>query len=56
MIDDLEIFGKLKIHLIMKMNFVSSIRSLEYCQMYPKKDNSDIMRGFGTDEIIEELF
>lgn len=38
------------------MNFVSTTGSVECYQMHSKSGNSEIMTGFYTDEIINELF
>ena len=56
MIDDLKTSVKWKIYLTMKMNLVSTTGFVEYRQMNSKSDNSEILRCFDTDEIIEEFF
>ena len=43
--------GKWKIHLTMKMNFVSTTGSIEYRQMHSKSDKSEIISSFDTYEI-----
>ena len=49
--------GEWKIHLTMAINFISFKEdSDETCTMRTKKDNTEIMMGSETDEIIEELF
>ena len=55
MISDLKKSGEWKIHLTMKMNFMSSKYSNEKRLMYPKSDNEEVMTGFDTDELIEKL-
>ena len=56
MIDNLKTTGERKIHLKMKINFMSMTDPIEYHHMHSKSDNSGITSGFDTDEIIEELF
>ena len=46
----------MKIHLTMKVNFVSSKDSNEKCLMHFKRNNRKIMTGFEKEEIIQELF
>ena len=46
----------MKIHLTMKVNFVSSKDSNEKCLMHSKRSNRKIMNGFEKEEIIQELF
>ena len=46
LIDDLRTSGKWKIHLTIKINFVSTTAPLEYCMMHSKSDNSEFMMGF----------
>ena len=53
--DDLEAC-KLKIHLTIKMNFVSTTGCAEYCQIHSTSDNLEIMNCFNTDKTIEKLF
>ena len=49
MVDHLKTSGEWKIHLTMKMNFVSTIDSIKYHQIHSKRDNSEIMTSFGKD-------
>ena len=56
MINNLKTSCELKIYLTIKMNFVPTTGSGECYQMHSKSGNSEIMTGFYTDEIINELF
>ena len=47
--------GELKIQLIISINFISSKDFDETRCMLTKSDNTEIMMGSGTDDIIEEL-
>ena len=49
-------FGEWKIQTTMSINVISSKDSDETCPMYTKSNNTEIMVGSETDEIIEELF
>ena len=40
----------------MKIIFISSLNTGEFCIMYLKSDNAKIMIGLETDDIINELF
>ena len=51
-----ETSGKWEKHLIIKMNFMSTTGSVKYRQMHSKGNNSEIMTGFNTDKINEEIF
>ena len=46
----------MKIQLTMTVNFFSSKDSEETCTTNTKSDNTEIIMGNETDEIIEELF
>ena len=45
--------GEWKIHLTMAVNFISSKDSDETCTMHTQSDNTEIMMGSETDEIIK---
>ena len=49
-------FGKWKIQLTMRINFISSKDSEETCTMHTKIDNVEIMIDSETNDIIDELF
>ena len=51
---DLKKSGEWKMHLIMKLKFISD--SKEKYAMYPKINSSIVMIDNNTDEIIQELF
>ena len=55
-INDQKTQDKWKIQLTMTINFLSLKDSEETCTMNKKSDNTEIMMGNETDEIIEELF
>ena len=55
-INDYKTQGESKIQLTMEIDFVSSKVSTEYRTMHTTSDNTDIMIGNKTDEIIEKLF
>ena len=56
MINDKRGKGEWKIRLIAKINFISSKKFYDIRDMYSKSDNVEIMMGFDTNEIIEDLF
>ena len=56
MINNHKTHGEWKIQLIMQINFISSLGTEEFCIMYAKGDNAEIMIGIETDDIINELF
>ena len=56
MIDELKKSGEWKIHLTMKINFVSSKDNDDKQFMHSKSDNIEIMIGDKTDEIVKEIF
>ena len=53
---DYKSLNEWKIHLTMKINFISSKDSEETWNMSTKSDSVKIMMGSETDEITEELF
>ena len=53
---DYKSLNEWKIHLTMKINFISSKDSEETWNMSTKSDSVEIMMGSETDEITEELF
>ena len=55
MINNHKAHGELKIQLVMKINFISSLDN-EFCVMYTKSDNVKIMSGTETSDVINELF
>ena len=55
MIDNLRVFGKRKIHHLMKIKFVSVTDLNNKCLVYFKSTKIEIIIGFLT-EIIEKLF
>ena len=55
MIDYYKAEGKLKIQLVMKINFISFIDKNETQVMHTKSDNIEIMIGTDTSDIINEL-
>ena len=56
MIDDHKTQGEWKIQLTMAINFISSSDSNETCTIYHNSNNIEIVVGYETGEIIEELF
>ena len=56
MINDLKRSGEWKVHLTMKMNFMSLKDRDAKCLMHSKSYNEEIMNTFDTEETIEELF
>ena len=56
MIDDLKAKGEWKIHLSMRIIFVSFTDANEIHEMYTKSDNITIMNGIETEDAINELF
>ena len=55
-IDDLKKSGEWKLHLTMKLKYMSSRGSNQKRTMYSKSDSSLVKGGTGTDKIIQELF
>ena len=55
MINNHKAHGELKIQLVMKINFISSLDN-EFCVMNTKSDNVKIMSGTETSDVINELF
>ena len=55
-INDHKTKGERKIHLTMAVNFFSSKDSEEIHTMHSKSDNTEILIGNETDEIIEDVF
>ena len=56
MIDDRKTHGEWKIQLIMKINFICSVSTNEFREMYTKSDDIEIMSGTETRDAINELF
>ena len=56
MIDRFKGFGKMKIHLTVKMSFFLSAGSLKCQQMHLKSDKSEIINEFHTDKVTEKCF
>ena len=56
MIDDLQKSGQWKMHLTMKLKFLSSTDINEKRIIYSKSDNSIVMIGNDADTIIQEVF
>ena len=56
MIDNHKAHDESKIQLIMRVNFISSLDTDEFCTMHTKSDNIEIMMSTETDDIINELF
>lgn len=56
MVDDLKNSGEWKMHLTMKPKFMSSAVSNKNHTMYSKSDNSIVVNGSDTHEIIVEPF
>ena len=48
--------GDWKIQLTMQITFISSLGNGEFCVMYSKSNNVEIMSGIEADDIINELF
>lgn len=48
MIDNFKTSGDCQINFTMKMNFLLTAGSAEYCQMNSKSDNLESMSGFNT--------
>lgn len=55
MIVNLGACGKKKIKLTIKVKFISSTGSVKKCMMHNKSDNTEIMAGIDTDEIIANI-
>ena len=55
-IDDLKKSGEWKLHLTMKLKYMSSRGSNQKRTMYSKSGSSLVKGGTGTDKIIQELF
>ena len=56
MINNHKAHGEWKIQLVMKINFISSLDDNEFCVIYTKSDNVEIMSGTETSDAINELF
>ena len=56
MIDNHKVHGEWKIQLIMQINFISSLNTDEFCIMYPRSNNAEIIIGTETDDTINKLF
>ena len=56
LIDKHKAHSEWKIQLVMKINFISSLGTDEFCEMYTKSDNIEIMNGAETSDAINELF
>ena len=56
MIDDLQKSGQWKMHLTMKLKFLSSTDINEKRIRFSKSDNSIVMIGNDADTIIQEVF
>ena len=56
MIDNHKARGKWKIQLAMTINFICSVGTNEFREMYTKSDNIEIMIGTETSDAINELF
>ena len=56
MIDNHKAQSEWEIQLVMKINFISSLGTNEFCEMHTKSDNIEIMNGTETSEAINELF
>ena len=56
MINNHKAHGEWKIQLVMEINFISSLDDNEFCVMYTKSDNVEIMSGTETSDTINELF
>ena len=56
MIDNHKAHSEWKIQLVMKINFISSLGTDEFCEMHIKSDNTEIMSGTETSDSINELF
>ena len=56
MIDNHKVYSEWKIQLVMKINFISSLSTDEFREMYTKSDNIEIMNATETSDAINELF
>ena len=56
MIDNNKALSEWKIQLVMKINFISSLGTDEFREMYTKSDNIEIMNGTETSDAINEFF
>ena len=56
MINNYKNYREWKIQSIIRINFVSSLDTDQFCIMYSKSDNAKIMKGTETDDIINEIF
>ena len=56
MIDNFMASGQWKIQLIMRINFISSLDTVEFRIMHTKSNNMEIINGIETDDSINELF
>ena len=56
MIDNHKAHSEWKIQLVMKINFISSLGTDKFREMYIKSDHIEIMNGIETSDAIHELF
>ena len=56
MINNYKTHGEWKTQLTMRINFISSLDTDEFCITHSKSNNLQIMMGTETDDIIDELF
>ena len=56
MTDNHKAHSEWKVQLVMKINFISSLATDEFREMYTKSDNIEIMNGIETSDSIHELF
>ena len=56
MIDNHKTHSEWKIQLVMRINFISSLDTDEFCEIYTKSNRIEIMNGIETSDIINELF
>ena len=56
MVDNHKAHSEWKIQLVMKINFISSLGTDEFREMYTKSDNIEIMNGTETSDAINEPF
>ena len=54
--DNLRASGEQKIHVTMKINFISAADSDDSQSMHSKSDSIEVIIGNNTDKIINELF
>ena len=56
MIDNHKAHSEWKIQLVMKINFISSLDTDEFRDMYTKSNNTEIMSGTESNDTIKEIF